>query len=179
MQNLQQLKANETSNYQVMSSIKIDDMKLIANFKVLFSGELSTNEKFSLDSVENWGLWEFDVVEIFICRNRDKVPYLELQLSPLGQKFALVVKTPRKEFDYPKNINFDISSDIEDGVWLSQMKIDLDDIPGTAQEVMGNIHACLGVEGRREYFGLSHFSDENGGPDFHRPQNFIKLGEIK
>ena len=55
---------------------------------------------FSSDYSKNWGLWNKDVIEAFLQLRTDEndlaAPYLEIQVSPLKQPFALIIKEPRK-----------------------------------------------------------------------------------
>jgi hypothetical protein len=55
---------------------------------------------FTDDWAKNWGLWNNDVVEAFLqlrARPDDlRAPYLEVQVSPRNQPFALVVTEPEE-----------------------------------------------------------------------------------
>lgn len=156
-------------DYQLLGDV------LKVHFKVEFT-KLHVSNNFSMDSFKNWGLWNTDVVELFITRSQNKTPYLELQLSPLSQKFALVVETPRQKFAYPKTLDVIVKSRVEKGRWDGEILLPVKQIPGASNELFGNFHACLGDSQNRCYFGFEINSDEL--PDFHRPDLFKKLGEL-
>src|SRR5438105_4220775 len=61
-------------------------------------------------SGDGWGLWDRDVVELFVSDSSiasvagrspasTGLPYYEFVLSPLGQVFQLKIHEPRKKFD--------------------------------------------------------------------------------
>src|SRR5690606_5690688 len=98
-------------------------------------------------------------------------PYLEIQLSPLNQPFALVIRKPRVEFGYPENLDFSHSVDGEERTWRSKLQVTL------PSELQGDLlfvglHACLGM-GEREYFALNPNPEDK--PDFHRPELFVQM----
>lgn len=139
------------------------------------NSEYCANPEFGEDYAKNWGLWETDVVEAFIQlrKTEDDVsaPYLEVQLSPLNQPFALVIKKPRQEFDYPKNLDFTHSVDGQERTWRSKLHVTLpEEIQGSLLYV--GLHACLGM-GEREFFALNPNPEDR--PDFHRPELFVKM----
>jgi hypothetical protein len=133
-----------------------------------------TNSQFGQDYKNNWGLWDYDVVEVFI-KKEDSDSYLELQTSPLNQKFALIVQIPREKYYSPEKCNFVVSNVVENKQWHATMSIPLDVIPGQSRSLTGNCFACLGAQDKREYFALNINSEDS--PDFHRPDLFINLGD--
>lgn len=148
---------------------------LKVHFTVEFS-KLYVSNAFSMDTFENWGLWETDVVELFVTRSLNRTPYLELQLSPLGQKFALVVESPRAKFSYPQKLDLKVSSHLDPKRWDGEFYLPYDQIPGNSSDIYGNFHACLGHARERSYFAYQ-VNDEST-PDFHRPDLFTKLGGV-
>lgn len=133
-----------------------------------------TSDNFSEDYTKNWGLWDFDVVEVFV-RKQNTEQYLEIQTSPKNQTFALLIEKPREVFHSPKELNFEVENYIQDNSWEAKLKLNLEDIPGTSSIIEGNCFACLGAKDQREYFALNINTEEQ--PDFHMPNLFIKLGE--
>ncbi|WP_156108965.1 hypothetical protein [Hymenobacter sp. APR13] len=125
---------------------------------------------------DNWGLWEHDVVELFLqARPYPDVtsgPYLELQLSPLGQPFALVVEEPVRRYAAPETLAFLHENVPGEASWRVRVAVQ---VPGYAPgaPLFGNLTACLGPAEARTYWGLQL----NAGPepDFHRPTDFRQL----
>ena len=157
-----------------MVDIKRDGDYLIAEFQVK-TKELNTSDAFSTKGWKNDGLWDFDVVELFVRRESVKNRYLELEISPLGQKVAILVKRPREDFSdfVPKDAI--AKAAITDRGFNAIFKILISDIPGKGNIVLGNAHACLGKD-HRNYFSL--FDSSIGRPDFHRPEFFQSVEEI-
>lgn len=117
------------------------------------------------NSFKNWGLWNFDVCEVFLQFN-DEVKYYEYQVSPLNQQFSLEIFSPRKiSFTpfYPdfsskvlnKKVSFYFSRDFSK---VKNFKIGL--------------FACINIEGKTQYF--SHYPHD-GIIDFHRPEKFLSI----
>jgi len=133
--------------------------------------------KFTSDYNKNWGLWNHDVVEAFLqLREHPEdlmAPYLEIQVSPLNQPFALIIKKPREEFSYPVNLQFSSSVQLEEKIWMAEIKLELpSEIKGTY--LYGGFFSCLRAE-EREFYALNPNSETN--PDFHRPDLFLALDE--
>jgi hypothetical protein len=134
------------------------------------------DEAFTSDWSKNWGLWNKDVVEAFIQLRPDandtKAPYLEVQLSPLNQPFALIIYEPRVNFQAPKSFELKSESQIEGSLWKAQLDLTLpQELAGN--EIFGGFFACLGSD-PREYYALEPNPENN--PDFHRPELFLPLG---
>lgn len=165
--------SNIHPTYECQFRCEIVDQFFELNFEVLSkTNAFYTNEKFTKEGLENWGLWEFDVIELFLS-TKCAPPYLELQLSPLNQKFALYINTPRDDFFYPIDWkDFKSSSDYSQNKWSGQIRIDLDKIPQYKKgPLYGNVFAILGEI--REYYAF-HTNPEQK-PDHHRPDLFREL----
>ena|SRR5690606_7045986 len=137
-----------------------------------------SDEKFSSEWKDNWGLWNTDVVESFLQLRKNpedlKAPYLEVQVSPLNQPFALVIVEPRKTFHPPESLTYTHSVTLTDKVWETIINVTLP--PEITGDVLyGSFFSCLG-EGEREFYALEINPEEN--PDFHRPELFQKLEGI-
>lgn len=133
------------------------------------------DENLSSDWKKNWGLWNKDVVEAFLQLRQHQgdtsAPYLEIQVSPANQPFALVILEPRKSFHPPEQLDFSSHVEVEGRSWKAQMKVTLpEEIKG--DKLYGGFFACLG-EGSREFFALEPNPESN--PDFHRPELFTPL----
>lgn len=159
---------------QVMVAIKREGEFLVAHFQVK-AKELHTSDQFSKDGWVNDGLWNFDVVELFVQKQNSDNHYLELEVSPLGQKLALLIKKPREDFGPVIPQGSDITAEITDSGFEATFKILISDIPGDGDLILGNAHACLG-SGDRCHFSL--FDGAKGKPDFHRPDFFQNLVPI-
>lgn len=134
-----------------------------------------TDPVFTHDFTKNWGLWNKDVVEAFLQlrNNPDDVgaPYLEIQISPLNQPFALIITEPRKSFYAPKILDV-IHEVLVDGKnWTATMKLTLpNDLLGSV--LYGGFYACLDHD-PREYYALQPNIENQ--PDFHRPELFLPM----
>lgn len=127
------------------------------------------------DWSKNWGLWNTDVLEAFLqlrsAPNDLKAPYLEVQVSPLNQPFALIITEPRKTFHPPKTLDFSHEVSVEGKIWSATMKIKLpDELKG--DHLYGGFFACLDHD-PREFYALEPNPEQN--PDFHRPELFLPL----
>jgi hypothetical protein len=134
------------------------------------------DEAFTSDWSKNWGLWNKDVVEAFIQLRTNptdfKAPYLELQVSPLNQPFALIISEPRLNFRPPKRLELNTQSEVVGSIWKSQINVLLpDELSGN--HFFGGFFACLGQD-PREYYALE--PNLEASPDFHRPDLFLALG---
>lgn len=137
-----------------------------------------SDEKYSAEWKDNWGLWNTDVVESFLQLRKNpedtKAPYLEVQVSPLNQPFALVIVEPRKAFHPPRELVFTHSVNLSERTWEAVLNVTLpSEVEG--ETLYGSFFSCLG-EGEREYYALEPNPEMN--PDFHRPELFQKLEGI-
>ncbi|TGE25823.1 hypothetical protein E5K00_11715 [Hymenobacter aquaticus] len=137
----------------------------------------NTNPDFSrTDYRANWGLWEHDVVELFLQPrphpDATAAPYLEVQVSPLGQPFALLIEEPARHFAPPPALAYLKEIVLEPAVWQTRLRVQVPDYaPGAP--LFGNLTACLGPAGARTYWGLQLSAGPE--PDFHRPVDFGQL----
>lgn len=171
---------NPGGNKEIQVSWTIDEIEkyIEFNFKVHDYDYSSTSNLFDLSTWNNVGLWEYDVIEVFITRGHnqeDKLPYLEVQCSPLNQKFGLIVNRPRVETSQVEELNtkFEI---ITQNPWVTRVIIPFSDIPGSGNILYGNCFSCLGNAKNRQYYALNINKDDN--PDYHRPELFLQFGEI-
>ena len=127
----------------------------------------------------NFNLWNWDVFEIFL-QSRDqrdlKSPYLEFEISPLGQILQLQIIEPRKIISTPLFCLLNIEKNIvTPQTWSGQFSftssIFLDN-----KNIWGGFFACLGVGNDREFFSLNPNTEANA--DFHRPELFLPLEKL-
>lgn len=134
-----------------------------------------TDPVFTHDWTKNWGLWNHDVVEAFLqLRNTPddlQAPYLEIQVSPLNQPFALIIQEPRKIFHAPKTLDLIHEVNVDGRNWTATLKLKL---PGELRGsfMYGGFFSCLEVD-PREFYALEPNPETN--PDFHRPELFLPL----
>lgn len=123
----------------------------------------------------HWGLWESDVVEVFIAEPGGRVPYCEYQISPLGQYFELEVLEPRKKInrDYRSGGKWSAKRVGENG-WDALFRIpwNVTDAP----TFLGNIFAILGQGAEKRHFSL--FTPPQAEPDFHLPELFSEISVV-
>jgi hypothetical protein len=156
------------------------------NLNVFFSCDLKKKKLYSDHSLSKKksakGLWEFDVVEIFVTAssNKNALPYYEFIVSPEDQFFELEILEPRKKTNENYKSGFLFKSEIQKKetslLWNVEMKIPLEkigvDLKKKESEVhlRGNAFAIFGEPHEREYWSLFLPRQEN--PDFHLPQFF-------
>lgn len=162
------------THYQSGFDYKINGELLTISFEVNTKNEsFYTSPNFNQDSIENWGLWDFDVLEIFLS-SKENLPYLELQVSPLNQKFALIIEEPRKTWHYPKEWNdFDLDARVQNNVWRGNISINLGKVPNykNTESLKANVFGIFGSP--REYYAW--VANPELKPDHHRPELFKEL----
>lgn len=165
------------SHHGVKFSWSREGAKIRINFQLnkRTSAPWITDPSFGGDYKANWGLWNTDVAEAFLQLRKSpedvKAPYLEIQLSPANQPFALIVTEPRKTFYTPENLEFKTTSEIEGRVWIGSMEVTLPS-EFNGQHLYGGFYSCLS-QTPREFYALEPNPEE--APDFHRPELFLNL----
>ncbi len=179
MQFFLQKHTTTTDHHSIKVSLTRQGRQIIINFSVQKRDGTPwlSESSFTEDWTKNWGLWNHDVVEAFLQLRKDaedlQAPYLEVQVSPLNQPFALVIKEPRKIYFPPDQLNLKTESIIEGHLWMARLELELpQDIQG--EMLYGGAFACLS-QNPREFFALRPNPEDN--PDFHRPELFIYLDE--
>ncbi len=129
------------------------------------------------DWSKNWGLWNKDVVEAFLQLRSTpddlNAPYLEIQVSPANQPFALIIREPRKVFHAPAVLDFKTEALVEGRGLKGTMTVTLpEELQGDL--LYGGFFSCLSTE-PREFYALE--PNPEASPDFHRPELFISLDE--
>lgn len=162
-------------------SIKVNWQRTNREVTIDFQVQKRSKEPWNSDPLftddwhKNWGLWNKDVIEAFLQLRKDpsdvKAPYLEFQISPLNQPFALIITEPRKTFFAPPILVFTSESTTTDKVWQGQIKVELPaELKGDL--LYGGFFSCLSHE-PREFYALEPNPETN--PDFHRPELFLAL----
>jgi hypothetical protein len=164
-------------------SVKVNWLKKGRRVTISFSVQKRNASDWNLDAAftqdyqKNWGLWNKDVVEAFLQLRSNvddvKAPYLEIQLSPLGQPFALIITEPRKKFFTPQNLEFSVTSSVEERIWTGTMVVGLPtELIG--EQLYGGFFSILSQD-PREYFALRPNPEVRA--DFHQPELFLLLDE--
>lgn len=168
---------NDVARHRIKSSWKREGDLVTISFEVhkRHGQPWFTDPDMTPDWKKNWGLWNHDVVEAFLQLRNDpqdlKAPYLEIQVSPLNQPFALIITEPRKTFFPPEALDFSTTSEEEGRIWKSTLTVKLpSDLKGT--HLYGGFFACLD-QNPREYYALEVNPEDK--PDFHRPELFLSL----
>lgn len=141
--------------------------QLVAQFEVR-EQPIRANPAFSTESSQ-WGLWEWDVVELFVQASAAAPTYYEFQVSPLGQFFELEIFEPRKRFNRDFASGFRAhAKTLSSADWNAELVIPLRAIgwDGDPQSLKGNAFAVLSST----YWSL--FLPPQQKPDFHLPQYF-------
>jgi hypothetical protein len=122
-----------------------------------------------------WGLWDWDVVELFLQPRAGDSTYYEFQVSALGQFFELEIFEPRKRFNKEFSSGFGHKASMRPGGWTAEMRIPLAKLgwKGDAAMLRGNAFAILGAPSPRSYWSL--FLPPQQKPDFHLPEKFLPL----
>ena len=161
--------SNFSNRIRPKVSWSVKNSSIIFNFEYENYLNFYVSDKFKEDYKENWGLWDFDVAEVFIKKEGEH--YLEIQCSPLGQIFALIIKKPREEFFIPQSLTSTGKVLSRDPLKI-QFIIDGSDIPGAGNKLYGNCYSCLGHD-KRLFYGINLNSEDIC--DFHKPSLFIEF----
>jgi len=183
MNKLIQHSSNPENTDVVSVDYQVTNKQVSIQFKVL-TPQVHVSDEFTKEGFANHGLWNFDVVEVFIQKRETSSPaselitgdYLEIQCSPMNQKFALLVKKPRIEVEPIEALGTQFSAIEIPGGFEVEFTIPITDIPGDGADVYTNFCVCLGASDKRCYYALN--INTEGKADFHRPDLFINIGKI-
>lgn len=129
---------------------------------------------------ETWGLWEYDVAEVFIAPDPGHVRrYKEFEVSPQQEWIDLDVDRDRrgKEVDWLWNSGFEAKTriDRERKVWYCEMRIPLDKIgappPRPGLEMRINLYRIEGGPPNRKYIAWQPTQSAS----FHVPEAFGRV----
>jgi predicted TIM-barrel fold metal-dependent hydrolase len=134
--------------------------------------ELTTREKPDLTQ-ERLGLWEGDVVELFVGRDAEHPNrYFEFELAPDGEKLDVAVELPEKSFEWSSGFQGFVHVDGGHGVWHAQMSIPfaaLGGPPKPGERWRANVFRC--DRALRAALALR----PTLAPSFHVPGRFTTL----
>ncbi len=175
MQKLNPHRSNSSHNFSVLYEIKKGPNSLSVNFLVKnLLKKWNVDHSFSTTDYNNLGLWNFDVVEVFLKeidtrQETNEFNYTEFEFSPLNQILCLEIIRPREEFFIRSDIILKSKSSYTTDEWHLQTEIPIK----TEKQYKGSLFAALGPLGMREYFAIKPNQDFK--PDFHQPNNFISF----
>jgi len=148
------------SEWVSLSLSKEDSGDLIINIDAPFySDPAPQQEKGSF-----WGLWEYEVVEIFLVGSDGL--YTELEFSPHGHYLSLRLDAPRSVIAQEEEFNYEAK--IEGHRWTATAVIPQKILPTELFRV--NCFAIHGQNENRRYLCYSPLPHEK--PDFHQPDRF-------
>lgn len=109
-----------------------------------------------------WGLWNHEVVEVFISGFGSPEPYLELELGPHGHHLAIQLQGERSVL--ASCLPVDLHVEIADGRWRAVARIERRYVPPPPHRL--NVTAIHGVGEGRRYLSWVPLPGER--PDFHQ-----------
>lgn len=118
------------------------------------------------------GLWEFEVVELFLAMPRRPDSYLELELSPHGHHLLLVFDAPRRRrASQPDLTAFEAT--IDGAHWHGCASLDLKGagLDFSDRRILANAFRLAGEPRRHELA----WPLPGTTPDFHQPSAFPEL----
>lgn len=130
---------------------------------------------------ETWGLWEWDVVEVFIGDDFENINrYKEFEVSPRGEWVDLdIVKgaKPDAQGGWKWNSNFEFKTRIDEQnkLWHCEMRIPWSTVdrraPKVGNELRLNLYRIEGAPPNRKYITWQAVNS----PSFHTPEAFGRL----
>lgn len=115
-----------------------------------------------------WGLWEYEVVEVFLVGENDQ--YTEVELSPHGHHLLLRLEGCRNIV--AQELPLDFQADIVGDRWRGKAMVKAKDLPHRIQRL--NAYAIHGVGPQRIYAAWTPVPGPD--PDFHRLNCFPEVG---
>jgi hypothetical protein len=113
------------------------------------------------------GLWEFEVVEVFIAGPGSPVPYTEIEVGPAGHHLVLTLNGVRQPT--ATGLPLRVHARIDGDVWHATATIEDALLPPRPWRV--NATAIHGLADSRVYASTAVLPGDT--PDFHQPDVFI------
>lgn len=126
---------------------------------------------------ETWGLWDYDVVEVFIGWDpKNTGRYKEFEVSPQGEWVDLDVDRgrPGRHVDWQWDSRFEVRTRVDGArkIWNCEMRIPWKAIdprkPAPGNELRLNLYRIEGSEPNRKYIAWRPVHS----PSFHTPEAF-------
>lgn len=113
-----------------------------------------------------WGLWDHEVVELFVAHSPTR--YVELELGPHGHWITLAFAGVREAIGCPLVTHSWTS--VEAGRWRGELHVSADLFRGASSFNACSIH---GVGAQRVYASSTPLPGVQ--PDFHQPDHFLRI----
>jgi hypothetical protein len=129
---------------------------------------------------ETWGIWDYDVVEVFIGHDAQRIHlYKEFEVSPQGEWVDLDVDKTRQPqmVDWTWNSGFEFKTRVDEKgkVWFCEMRIPWKSIdprkPAAGNELRLNLYRIEGGPPNRRFIVWSPIYN----PSYHTPEGFGTL----
>jgi hypothetical protein len=128
---------------------------------------------------ETWGLWDYDVAEVFIGHDLENIHrYKEFEVSPQSEWVDLDVdKSKQPVVDWKWNSHFKFANKVDEKnrIWYSEMQIPWESIavkpPAAGQEFRLNLYRIEGKGEGRRYLAWRPVNN----PSYHTPEAFGRL----
>jgi alpha-galactosidase len=138
---------------------------------------------------EKWGLWDRDVVEVFINPHPENWGhYFEFEIAPNNQWIDLAIDFNKQPMDADAswNSNFDHAAKIDEAhkVWVVEFRIPVKSMNAgpihAGDEWRLNLYRCDGPgnDDHRRFMSWSSLPDGNNG-SFHQPASFGIIKFVK
>ena len=114
------------------------------------------------------GLWEFEVVEIFIAGPGSPIPYTEIEVGPAGHHLVLTLRGVRQPT--ASGLPLRVEAHIDGDRWNATAFIDDSLLPPIPWRV--NATSIHGLADRRAYASTAVLPGD--APDFHQPDVFLE-----
>lgn len=114
-----------------------------------------------------WGLWEHEVVELFVLGPGER--YTEVEVGPHGHHLLLRLEGRRHIVE--RCLPLDVTIERDDTTWAARFHLPADLLP--LPPWRANAYAIHGTGAARRY--LAHHGVPGDAPDFHRLETFPPL----
>jgi hypothetical protein len=114
------------------------------------------------------GLWDFEVIELFIAGAGDE--YLELEFGPHGHYLVLQLRGVRRAWKSALPLTYAVQ--IDAGRYRGQSQVPMSYLPEGPKRA--NAYTIHGQSRARRY--AAHAPVAGAQPDFHRLECFVPLG---
>ena len=157
--------ASPSDMSEIVFSLKADE--IVINVEAPFYDDPPP----SIPAGEKDGLWNFEVVELFLLCKSGR--YMEIEIGPYGHSLILALRSVRRVSD--RRTALHCTTRINGNRWQGVLTLspEAELLPFTH----ANAYAIHGQEPNRRYLAASPVPGER--PDFHQPARFIALKDLQ
>lgn len=172
---------SSSKHYQLKVELKSEHLQKIITVtcQAPLGSAWHTQDSFDIDSRKNWGLWNFDVIEIFWQNrqeaNQVQAPYHEWQIAPNNKSFCLDISLPSISYSTPLICPIKFQSQIQQSKWIASFIIPEIVYKNFKFPYLG-VFAILGQGPDKAYYALN--LPVTSKPNFHLPQFFLPISEL-